>query len=167
MVALLGAVIGALLAGVFGLIGALVASKREHVKWLREKRYEAYDHYLRLVDRTGTALASSQHDGVGLDLPSVAQMLAAVIDAKAPVLLLGPEPVAKAANQMAGLLSSVLGEEESDVTKFREVRERFIDAAREAVQQPQPLAARRQRRSGNAHPERSALDPLPADPENA
>jgi hypothetical protein len=42
LTALLPVAIGAVLAGAFTLLGAWVQARREHAKWLREKRYEAF-----------------------------------------------------------------------------------------------------------------------------
>ncbi len=45
-----GAFGGAIVAGVFGLTGAWIASRREHFKWLREEKLKAYSDFLKAIE---------------------------------------------------------------------------------------------------------------------
>ena len=47
-------VVGALLALVGGLLGAWIQGRREHRRWVREQRFEAYQRALRFVERMRT-----------------------------------------------------------------------------------------------------------------
>lgn len=51
MDALVPVVVGGLLALVGGLIGAWVQGRREHSRWVREQRFEAYQRALRFIER--------------------------------------------------------------------------------------------------------------------
>lgn len=51
MDALVPVVVGGLLAFVGGLFGAWVQARREHSRWVREQRFEAYQRALRFIER--------------------------------------------------------------------------------------------------------------------
>ena len=49
-VVIISATGGAIVTALFALIGAAVSARREHTKWLREQRFEAYQRALRLIE---------------------------------------------------------------------------------------------------------------------
>lgn len=51
MDALVPVVVGGLLALIGGLLGAWVQGRREHSRWVREQRFEAYQRALRFIER--------------------------------------------------------------------------------------------------------------------
>jgi hypothetical protein len=54
--------VGAVIAGIVGLIGATLVRRTEHEKWLREKRLEAYASFLAAVDEL--TVGRELHKGV-------------------------------------------------------------------------------------------------------
>ncbi|MWB99071.1 hypothetical protein [Agromyces seonyuensis] len=51
LITLIPVVTGAFLAAAFGLLGAWIQSRREHSRWLRERRFDAYTAALAYMDR--------------------------------------------------------------------------------------------------------------------
>jgi hypothetical protein len=45
-----GVLVGAVIAGLFSLLGPSIQSRREHRRWLREARLTAYSAYLAAID---------------------------------------------------------------------------------------------------------------------
>jgi len=82
--------VGALGAALLGLLGATIASRREHAKWVREQRMEAYRGFLRATETVWPSQSSDAGvwreymDGMGTTL--------------ADVRLVGPKAVSEVAN---------------------------------------------------------------------
>lgn len=88
--AILGIFGGAALAAIAGLIGAAIQGRREHSKWVRERRFDAYSRFYKLVRRYSVA---SSVDGIQLrDFLDVGE----IPDAHADLKMIGPEHVVDA-----------------------------------------------------------------------
>ena len=83
-----GAFGAALLTAVAGAIGALVQGKREHARWVREQRFDAYRAYLRAVERMPSPPTRRA------DFEDFSEV---VMDALADIGLVGPSEVMEAA----------------------------------------------------------------------
>lgn len=128
---LLSLLIGALGAALIGLLGALIQSRREHARWIREQRLAAYLAYARESER----ILSDSPSGFGGH--------ASVLDAQAATAtlrLLGPERVFEAAfafTVSAIRYAFVMGEPDANPDSvgatyqhLSDARQTFIDAAR-------------------------------------
>jgi hypothetical protein len=99
---LLSLLVGAFGAAILGLIGAWIQSRREHRKWLRERRYEAYRAFMVDMDAFGDVAQTT---------PTLVDALSYVKRAKAlqrgfaesyeAVSLLGPKKVNAAGQRWA------------------------------------------------------------------
>jgi hypothetical protein len=83
-----GAFGAALLSVIAGFVGAYIASRREHAKWVRQERYSAYATYMGLLERLPTVKMSVA------DLEFMSQ----IVSATAAVRLLGSREVVEAAD---------------------------------------------------------------------
>lgn len=63
LVAIFLLVVGALVAFASSWIGARIEARREHARWLRERRFEAYREYLRTADKWATRAKSPTEAG--------------------------------------------------------------------------------------------------------
>lgn len=95
-----------------GFIGAAIQGRREHVRWVRERRYEAFVAFATLTNKLqsvsqGRAAAISagrdpQADAVMVEMHR--DVLAAFPGAVAPLHVLGPTSVEEVADEVMGLL---------------------------------------------------------------
>ncbi|MDO7881780.1 hypothetical protein [Antiquaquibacter soli] len=85
---LLSLLVGALGAALIGLLGAWIQSRREHFRWVREVRMDAYRGYLSWAERMPRDEVTEE------EYADYLQDLAAALSA---VLLVGPKTVAEAA----------------------------------------------------------------------
>jgi hypothetical protein len=110
--------IGALGAAVIGVIGAaagaLIQSRREHKKWLREKRYDAYLDLLRQVDRKHITGVLNRGD---------------FGDASAAIGLLGPTRLVEALEMFLTNSTAAKTEEQHEG-----VRQEFIETAQDVLE---------------------------------
>jgi hypothetical protein len=83
---LLTALGGALVAAAAGFIGAWLQGRREHEKWIRERRFEAYTRYMQVAQRWNVRL-SAKIDG------NDEEFLDEMVAAEAEIDLLGPKAV--------------------------------------------------------------------------
>lgn len=120
---------GAGLTASAGLFGAWIQSRREHEKWVRERRYNAFVRVLDIMDRLSTLAQQATSPSDFEELREAAlhkgDKLAAAVsliersdalkdelnDAIAPVLLLGPESVREALLRVTEAMKS--GDEEA------------------------------------------------------
>ncbi len=109
-IALLSIFGGAGLATLGGLIGAWIQGRREHARWVREKRYEAYIEWTTLMNYIEAAeigLNSIRPETPKEVRESVVQDQLALTkrfpSAVAPLNLLGPEAVSDAASEVMGM----------------------------------------------------------------
>ncbi|WP_457098830.1 hypothetical protein [Microbacterium sp. P5_E9] len=106
-IALAAGVAGVVLTVVAGFIGAWIQGRREHTKWVKEKRYEAYvevwalNHML-TNNRRALRSAQAKGDQAGVDRYSARldDLNATFERAGAPLNVLGPEEVTAAALKM-------------------------------------------------------------------
>ncbi|MCA0215946.1 MAG: hypothetical protein LCH43_01175 [Actinobacteria bacterium] len=101
---LLSLVVGAFGAAVIGVVGALlgawIQSRREHSRWLRELRVEAYGEFLRLVNLMPSLAPTGGKEPSVWHITGEANLAAFHRDqmnAVSTIALLGPEDVEKAA----------------------------------------------------------------------
>lgn len=146
---------GALLAALAGLAGAAVEGKREHKRWLRERRHEAFIRAYTLIK--GFDLNTSKQNKVAARLLSANKIdesaaadlakLQAEADALfgtvaaelAPILVLGPASVAQQAIDMQ------LAYEADDKQAQQRAEASFILAAQQALAVPRHQRPRRTR----------------------
>lgn len=104
-----------------GLVGAAIQSRREHVRWVRERRYDAFVDVGAQINRMisaemGQAAARSGLVADGEDLLVVVQreVLLELPRAIAPLRVLGPKSVERAAERAMTLVQEGGSEEELD-----------------------------------------------------
>lgn len=104
------ALVVAIVAGVFGagggLFGAWLTARREHVRWLRERRLEAYRTFL----ECGTQVVEAR------TTPDIERSRAAMSLAQASVVLLGPKDIFDA---VEGMVIAAMQMQESKYVYFR------------------------------------------------
>ena len=93
---LLSLLVGALGAALIGLLGAWIQSRREHSRWVREQRLDAYRTLLQLVDRVTVHEVSAPGTLTKEDRETIAGLL----EGLAAVRLVGPDLVLEAAQTM-------------------------------------------------------------------
>jgi hypothetical protein len=89
------------LTGAFALLGAFAGGRREHGKWLRESRFEAYQALLKTGDAVTGEFLRDEFGPGEVDYAHVLNRPSRVLDAKAAVTLLGPSAVTAAAESFA------------------------------------------------------------------
>lgn len=87
--ALLSVLVGALGASLLGLLGAWIQSRREHVRWVREQRFAAYNGLMKLAERVRSRDPS--------DAAEDAEYLENLFRALGTLRLVGPGAVLEAA----------------------------------------------------------------------
>ncbi|KHK98549.1 hypothetical protein LK09_06125 [Microbacterium mangrovi] len=116
---LTAALLGAAAAGLFALFGAWVQGRREHVKWLREKRYDAYTkaealfinismqlvHLDELKKRVSAVTETNDPAEIAEETDRGKAKVRSMMDSMATdltaITILGPEPVTLAAKSLA------------------------------------------------------------------
>lgn len=98
-------VVGGLLALCGGLIGAWMQGRREHSRWVREQRFEAYQRALRLIEHTR-----------GLDFDPVADVIEELIAEDMP------DETEAERHEMRERMRHRLGGNERPTEKFRAMR---------------------------------------------
>ena len=139
----------ALVTALAGFAGAWLQGRREHARWVRERRYEAYVSAMQVSERwrhlreTGNATlatvnstdASAEeralaHSRLGKHIDAAERLRAEVSDAAAPLELLGPSSVVDAFNAMTDAFGS--DDEETSTT----TSEAFIATMRKTLSIP-------------------------------
>lgn len=132
---LVGAFGAALLGGVGAIIGAGIQSRREHLRWVRERRFEAYSAFIKVVERDPWGINYSD-DEAGHAIRADRQT------ALAEVQLVGPDHVYDAASDHdfeAGYLSvdrlptAPDDIKEALIKSYRGAKRRFVAVARKEL----------------------------------
>lgn len=121
--------IGALGASILGLFGAWIQGRREHSRWLIEKRFSTHESYLRLVDKhlMLTKLA------VGPKNPrQIADAMEPVSAEVSTIALLGPEYAIEAARRLSTQLAESIAAGK-EAPGFSDARVAYVVATRRAV----------------------------------
>jgi hypothetical protein len=126
---LVSLLVGAFGAALLGLFGAWIQSRREHVKWLREKRYDAHLAFLVLTDRHTTN--AKLHQGPKTD-KAIAVALEALNETVSAISLLGPESLLDEARALRGAAADFIATEQ-EPTGYAEVRAAYIIASRRSL----------------------------------
>lgn len=134
--------VGAFLAGFFGLVGALASHRREHDRWIREARFAAYVELLREVDTATVRVLANEatresSDPSGFEVTTAA--IHEVLGAKAGVSLLGPPHVARLADKFVGGVfpgDSGLIDNKKLQAAVADRREAYIDACQAVLDPP-------------------------------
>ena len=87
---LLSLLVGALGAALLGLLGASIQARREHARWVRERRHEAYNAFMRVADRV-------RHRDQQANAAADASYYARIFEALGSIRLVGPDAVIDAA----------------------------------------------------------------------
>jgi len=87
---LLSLLVGALGAALLGLLGATIQGRREHTKWVRERRHDAYNAFMRAADRV-------RHRDQEVNPAADAAYYARIFEALGSIRLVGPDAVIEAA----------------------------------------------------------------------
>jgi hypothetical protein len=94
--------VGALGAAILGLVGAWIQSRREHQKWLRERRYEAYKAFMIDMDAFGELAQTTPSLANALSNAKRANLLQRrFAESFEAVSLLGPKSVNTAGQRWA------------------------------------------------------------------
>jgi hypothetical protein len=125
----LSLLVGALGAAVLGLFGAWVQSRREHSKWLREKRYEAYLTFLLLNDKHTTRSQLGENPQNDKEIAVAIEPINAAVSA---LSLLGPESVLDAARNFRDSAAAYI-ESGKAPNGYLEARKGYIVASRKAI----------------------------------
>lgn len=91
-IALAAGLAGVIVTIIGGLVGAIIQGRREHTKWIRDRRLSAYADHLAATDNY---LRAAQHDTDGSEFASVS---ADSIRALSVVQLVGPDSIAVSAD---------------------------------------------------------------------
>ncbi|WP_395640347.1 hypothetical protein [Pseudolysinimonas sp.] len=132
----LSLLVGALGAAVIGLLGAWIQSRREHRRWVRERRFEAHLAFLRICEsltEDGRISAMTGEFPRSLGTPQeVRELMVEITDGHAAVMLLGPDSLERAA--------AALRDEAAECVRLRsftkgyeEARVAYISASRSAL----------------------------------
>jgi hypothetical protein len=128
---------GAVVAVVGGLIGAWLQGRREHRKWIREKRLLRYD---AVLDAAAEAhFAKSINDESGF-----VQGLTATSAAVASILLVGPDEVHDLADNLRGALITFEPDGKHSLDYYT-TRGLFVLAARDALEIEQTPEGKKRR----------------------
>lgn len=130
MEAILGIVIGAMLAGVFGAWGAWQANKREHERWRKDRRYGAYLAFLQLVDLYQQKAVNKLPLPDGRKLPLALKELN---EAVTQISLLGPERVLVSCRHLQAAVAQVIDLETGAQNIFSEARAEYITVTRHVL----------------------------------
>jgi hypothetical protein len=116
------------IAALAGLVGALFQDRREHQRWLRNERLEAYSSLLAETERFHT-------DPLRLGPENKQRTLDALLLHVARMQLLGPQVVEKSVDNMtAALMNAFLHPDDPIATSaYRELRNAYIAEARRAL----------------------------------
>lgn len=125
----LSLLVGALGAAVLGLIGAAIQARREHSKWLREKRYDAHLAFLVLVDRHTTNAKLQEGPKTKA---AVKEALEGLNESVSAISLLGPESLLTAARLLRDAGGEYIGNEK-EPAGFAAVRARYITTSRKSL----------------------------------
>lgn len=136
----------ALVTALAGFAGAWLQGRREHARWVRERRYDAYVSAMQVAERwrhlramgneTLSSLKAEEateeerrlaHSRLGEHIKAAGVLRAEVSDAAAPLELLGPTSVVDAFNAMTDAFGS------DDESASVETNEAFIRAMRKTL----------------------------------
>ena len=112
--------VGAALTVVGGLVGATVQHRREHERWVRERRYEAYVAFASWAEvskRIADQYIARATDANGRKSPLPASVREEMVEHQkrrtevfGPIAILGPESVVDAANAFIATLAASVNE---------------------------------------------------------
>ncbi len=132
-----GALGGALVTAVGGFVGAAIQTRRDHQRWVREKRYEAYVKAYGLTkafDLNASKLKKLTQAGKKANDPEIIALekeadalYATVAEAYTPIILLGPDRVGSLALDVQDAY------EKDDAEAQGKAELAFRDAARKAL----------------------------------
>jgi hypothetical protein len=110
-------------------VGARLQARQEQDRWLREKRYNAYEAYLAQIDKH----ALDSRNGVGPRTQKEMKVaIHPVSEAVTSISLLGPEYMIDAASTLRDSFAAFLGAG-IEPPEFRNTRSAFVAAARRAT----------------------------------
>lgn len=125
--ALLSVLVGALGASLLGLLGAWIQSRREHVRWVREQRFAAYNGLMKLAERVRTRDTTDASDD--------AEYFEQLFQALGTLRLVGPAEVLEAARAFGEAASTYerLDPSEDSETRRAELVARMSTARKALV----------------------------------
>lgn len=139
---LISLLVGAFGATLLGFVGAWIQSRREHAKWYRERRFEAYLKFLTAADKWSVRM-SQQHDS-GEDPP---EFFDEMTSAEAGVELAGPAAVVQAMDPIRAHILGWAHKPDSHVgpyaTEYWKLRTSFVEAARAQISKSRDIRAGR------------------------
>jgi hypothetical protein len=130
LVLALFSVLGVVITLAGGLVGARIQSKREHKKWLRERRFEAYTKFLAYMDRAIDLTEKFKNNAPDLTR-HLEELTKHKPDALGPIQLLGPKAVRAASKQYVDVIR--INPTSFDMEDLKTAKESFLAAMRDAV----------------------------------
>ena len=121
--------VGALGASLIGLFGAWVQSRREHARWLREKRYEGHLAFLRLTDRHTTNAQLGRGPKTKDDVKEAIEEINEVVSA---ISLIGPETLLAEARRLRAAAADFIATGK-EPEMYPEIRAAYVVVSRNAI----------------------------------
>jgi hypothetical protein len=97
LIAASGVVVGGLIAGGFALLTGWLQGRREHKRWVRQRRLDAYLVYLRLADQMMYTHAEADQ---AASVPEMWVRMPQVLEADSDIAFIGPHNVSKRAKEL-------------------------------------------------------------------
>lgn len=121
--------IGALGAALIGLFGAWIQSRREHERWLREKRYAAHLAFLKENDRHTTLSKLGRGPKNNAEIELAIEGLNSAIS---ELSLVGPESLLTAARKFRDYAAAFIAQGKPP-TGYDDVRAEYIAVSRRSI----------------------------------
>lgn len=132
LVAVIPVVVGGLIAVAGGLVGAWIAGRREHSRWLREQRYEAYRAFIATADKWAIRMSSGKLD------QSDSEFYDAMVAVESAVDLIGTPEARKAMDPIRSKILAWDDVRDAQVTgyamEYWQLNREFVEVARSQVQ---------------------------------
>jgi hypothetical protein len=121
--------VGALVAGMLALLGGLIQGRREHSRWILQKRHEAHAAFIEQVDLADSMTTTKS---VPPDAAALHEFFKGLYKATSDLALLGPEYVIREADSLRNAVASRM-EIGAPPEAYANARARYVRASRRAL----------------------------------